>query len=718
MQMSSAAAFHLSLDMASRITRLEIVNFTARDIAATSVAFVLLGLILIVPGYVVGALLDFFGFARRSLPARFAIAICSGVAIVPILTYLNWRYVPVAPWAVCAAACVAFPVIVARRSHRQRVARRPLTKQRKAVLAIATVWVAVGMLCLADVQIGHRLYFHVASYDYTLRVAFTAAIARTGVPPLNPYYHPGHAYPMRYHYFWFMLCALATKFGGPAVTPRIAVMAGTLWSGVALMAVVSLYIQIFGARMSESRDRQMLVAIGLLGVAGLDIIPIAITFLISKMLPASSDWWNEIVPSWLNSVFWHPHSIAALVAGATGLLVGWDGVVRQERSRRIGAAAICGAAMASALGLSIYVALVFAVVLAVWTVVVAVRKGHREAVFYCAAGIIALVFSAAYVLDLHGDTAAGAKFPIRFAVRSFFVVEDMMGSGAPRWHLVLGDLLALPLNYFLEFGFFFIVGIAYFRRVRARGGLSDEEAFGIVVLGTSLIVCTFFRSSAIASNDLGWRGITLAQFMLLLWAAWLWDDGLFPAHRKWRSAAAVILILGATATLYDMTLLRIYPVMLDDLAMPRVRWLAPDHKLGERTYALRSTYEALDRMLPERAILQQNPEAYPGDLFKGLYANRQTVVDGKACDAVFGGPAALCPATLAAIDPLFSASARLSYAQVQAICRQHSIDAVVVKDTDGVWSDKDSWVWNAQPVIANGYSRAFLCGVVQNTRAE
>lgn len=695
---------------------MEIVNFTARDIAATSVAFVLLGLVLVVPGYVAGALLDAFGFNRRGLLARFAIAICLGVAVVPILTYLNWRYMPGAPWAVCAAAWVVFPVIVARRAHWQRMARGPLTKQRKAVLAIAAVWVAGGMLCLVDMQIGHRLYFHVASYDYTLRAAFTAAIARTGVPPLNPYYHPGHAYPMRYHYFWFMVCALATKFASPVVTPRIAVIAGTLWSGVALMAVVSLYIQIFGARLSESRDRQMLVAIGLLGVSGLDIIPVAITFLISKMLPASSDWWNEVVASWLNSTFWHPHSIAALVAGTTGLLVGWDGVVRQERRRKIGGAAICGAAMASALGLSIYVALIFAVVLAVWTVVISVRKGRREAVFYCAAGIVALVFSAAYVVDLQGDTAAGAQFPIRFAVRRFFLVEGMMGSGAPRWHLVLGDLLALPLNYFLEFGFFFMVGMAVFRKMRTRDRLSEEDVFSIVVLGTSLIVCSFFRSNAIASNDLGWRGLIPAQFVLLLWAAWLWDDGLFPTHRKWRSAAGVMLILGATATLYDMTLLRIYPVMLDDLAMPRVLWLAPDHNLGERTYALRSTYETLDRMLPARAILQQNPEAYPGDLFKGLYANRQTVVDGKECGAIFGGPAALCPVTLAAIDPLFSASARLSYAQVQAICRQQSIDAVVVKDTDSVWSDKDSWVWKAQPVIGNEYSRAFLCGVEQNTR--
>jgi Domain of unknown function (DUF4440) len=51
---------------------LTIANFTARDIAATSVAFALLGLFLVIPGYVVGALLDVFGFDRRSLPGLLA----------------------------------------------------------------------------------------------------------------------------------------------------------------------------------------------------------------------------------------------------------------------------------------------------------------------------------------------------------------------------------------------------------------------------------------------------------------------------------------------------------------------------------------------------------------------------------------------------------------------------------------------------------------------
>jgi hypothetical protein len=692
---------------------LTIQNFTARDIEATSLAFVLLGLFLVIPGYVVGTLLDVFGFARRSLLARFVIAISLSVAVVPILSYLNWRWVPAAPWAVCAAMWLALPVLLARKARRPTTAYGRLSKERKAVLAIVAGWLVVGTLCLVDMQLGNRLYFHLASYDYTLRAAFTAAIARTGVPPLNPYFYPGHAYVMRYHYFWYMLCALVDRFGGAVVTGRIAVIAGTLWSGVALVAVVALYVQFMGRDKAGNRDRQMLVGVGLLGVTGLDIVPTAITFLLTGRLSASSEWWNEPVWSWVNSTFWQPHSIAALVACAAGLLVAMDGAKKPESWMRLSSALVCGAAFASALGLSIYVTFVFGVFLAAWVLTLFFRGRRREATVNCVAGIFALLLCVPYLAELLSGGGGGSvlgKGPINFAVRRFFLIEALVGSGGPQWRIPLADALALPVNYFLEFGFFFVVGIRQWKRIRQQGEWTDEDTFGIVMLVTSLLIGSFVRSNAIASNDLGWRAIILAQFVLLIWGANLWEDGLFPARRRWKSAVGVMLILGAAPILYDVTMMRIYPVLLDDLPMHRYHWLAPDHKLGERTYALRSTYEALDRMLPTRAIVQQNPQGYPGDLFFGLYANRQTVADGKGCGAVFGGPEALCPATLAAIDPLFSASARLSYLQVRAICRQLSIDVVVVKDTDGVWGDTASWVWQADPAIGNRYSRAFLCG--------
>jgi hypothetical protein len=678
---------------------------------ATPVAFVLLGLFLVVPGYVAGALLDVFGFARKSLLARLAIAISLSVAVVPILTYLNWRYVPAAPWAVCAAAWLAFPVLLVRRANEHRTAHRPLSKERKIVLAIVAGWLIVGTLCLIDLQIGHRLYFQLTSYDYALRAAFTAAIVRTGVPPLNPLFYPGHGCVLRYHYFWFMLCGLVARMGGPIITPRIAVIAGTLWSGVALVAVVCLYAQFFGSQKDGNRERRMLVAVALLGVTGLDVLPNAIMILLTRQFNASSEWWNGPVFSWVNDLFWQPHSIAAMVACATGLLVVWDGVKRSERWAWLWCAAVCGVAFANAMGLSIYVAMVFGVSLAAWVVTLFFRGCRREAMANCVAGVLALVFASPFlgeVFSSRGTAAAGP--PISFTVRQFFLAEALVGYAGPQWHIMLVDLLTLPVNYFLELGFFFAVGVLQWKRIRKQEKWSDEDAFGMVMVITSLVISSFLRSNTITNNDLGWRATILAQFVLLIWAAGLWEDGLFPAGRRWSSAVGMLLLLGAVPIVYDMVMLRIYPVLLDDRPIPRYPWLAPDHKLGERTYALRQTYERLSTLLPRRAIVQQNPNAAPEDLFYGLYADRQTAAEGGTCGTQFGGPQALCPGIFTPINALFSSSGYRNYAQVEDICRQLSIDAVVVKDTDPVWSDRNSWVWKTEPAMGDAYSRAFLCG--------
>jgi hypothetical protein len=167
----------------------------------------------------------------------------------------------------------------------------------------------------------------------------------------------------------------------------------------------------------------------------------------------------------------------------------------------------------------------------------------------------------------------------------------------------------------------------------------------------------------------------------------------------------VMLALGFTATVYDVTMLRIYPLLLDSLNIPRYHWLAPDRSLGERTYALREIYERVGRELPESTIVQQNPSAIPGDLFYGLYADRQTAVETMSCGVVFGGDASLCESIAIPVRGVFDHGDNLDQ-----VCREFSISVVIVKDTDAVWNDKTSWIWKREPLIGNSYARAFRCG--------
>ena len=645
-------------------------HFTAHDIEGTVAAFFLFGLLTVVPGYVVGSVLAVFSFARRTLVARMAISICLSIATVPILTYL-W-------WPACALTWCAFPVVLVR-GKRPAVGR--LSKERLAVLAIVAGWVVIGTACLIDLQIGNRLYVPVTSFDYMLRTAITAAVERTGVPPANPYFYAGHGFILRYHYFWYMLCGLVGRMGRPFITARIAVIAGTLWSGIGLVSVIALYTHLSGGR---KPDRRMLIAVALLSVTGLDIVPLAIRFLLTGRFDASSEWWNEPVLSWANSVFWQPHSIAALVACVTGLLV-----IRE--AARIPGAVIGGSAIASALGLSVYVTFVFVIFLIVWLAM------RAKSGVICAAGVVAFTMSLPYLLELARESqgsgsrgvGASARLPIQFAVRSFYFAEALVGSGNS-WRTTFANTLALPLNYFLEFGFFFVVGIRQWKRNRDRCEMA--------LLITSILICTFLRSNSIANNDLGWRGIIFAQFILLIWASELWD-------KRVPRAMGVMLALGVMATVYDVTMLRIYPLLLDSFDIPRYHWLAPDHRLGERTYALREVYERLGRELPEKAIVQQNPNRVPGDLFYGLYADRQTAVETPSCGVVFGGDSTLCQSMLAPIREVFDGGG------MDRVCREFSISAVIVKDTDAAWNDKTSWVLKREPLIGNRYGRAFLCAI-------
>ena len=228
-----------------------------------------------------------------------------------------------------------------------------------------------------------------------------------------------------------MLCGCVGRMGGSLFGARIAVIAGTLWSGIGLVAVIALYTQLCGEL--RNRDRRMLMAVALLGVTGLDIVPLVIRLLLSGRFDASSEWWNEPVLSWVNSVFWQPHSIAALVACITGLLA--------IREKRLDGAIVAGAAFASAAGLSIYVTFVFAVFVVVWLVMLRFRS--RE---IWVAGVVGIALGASYLSELfRGSGGAGADsggssaLPIQFARCVHFILQrrwwDRAAGGRLVWRI-------------------------------------------------------------------------------------------------------------------------------------------------------------------------------------------------------------------------------------------------------------------------------------------
>jgi hypothetical protein len=675
-------------------------NFTLIDLRAVALASILFSLFAFAPGYALGWCANVLAFRQRLLSTRLLIAVVISVSVSPALLYWVGALSVWAIWAVTAASAVTVVILLIRelRGGIPRPARVHVV-----FLLVVAAWVLVAIGSLVDLQIKERLYFSPTVHDYSVRAPITAAISRTGVRPANPLFFPGAPVPLRYHYFWYILCSLVDQLGGKTVAPRQALIAGTVWCGIALIALIPLYLRFFDPKGCEAIHRRSLIGIGLLAVTGLDLIPTVMFMKFSHLVLADMDWWNEQVASWLHSLLFVPHHVVALIACLTGFLLLW---CIEHGSNARGHVVLAACAFASAAGCSIYVTLVFAAFLALWTAMMLARRRHRDCLALLSAGVLAGILSLPYLLGLvsHGASAAGTgrETFLTFSVRTFTVAEILLKGSTLEsgWLVQAVNAVLLPLNYFLELGFFFAIGWLTLKRYRKLGELTRQQLALSTMLITSVVICTFVRSSVIAFNDLGCRGFLFAQFVLIVWSVDFWP-GWSKLERNVRIALRAMLVLGVAGTAYQGLMLRMFPILEDQGVIPKhAAWLSSDRQLGRRTMAARRAYTQLESILPEGATLQFNPKGASNGYFCGMYANRQVVAFDEGCGAVFGGPGQDCAHLLSRILPVFETSA-----SPRPIDMDH-IDVLVFQDTDPVWADRRSWIWQVQPLVANDYFRA------------
>src|SRR5262249_52812717 len=154
-------------------------------------------------------------------------------------------------------------------------------------------------------------------------------------------------------------------------------------------------------------------------------------------------------------------------------------------------------------------------------------------------------------------------------------------------------------------------------------------------------------------NDLGWRGFLVAQFGLLLCAVDVWTEP-GPALARLRKGFLVALIaIGAAGTLYDVAILRFYPVLADRGMVTMIGWLGPDRQLGRRTYALREAYEWIGRTTTTMAVVQYDPHMIIEDTAAMYYSNRPSLAGAEDCLVTFGGDPALCGSVISKINGIY-----------------------------------------------------------------
>jgi MFS family permease len=492
--------------------------------------------------------------------------------------------------------------------------------------------------------------------------------------------------------------------------------------------LIALYLRLFQNRGAEQIERRTLIATSLLSVTGLDILGIILVNFSGRTLYPDAEGWNEPIKAWITTMLWLPHDLAALIGGFIGFLLVWHAAGQEQPRHRVFGVLGAGLAFASAAGASIFLGITFAVACASWLTIAILKHWRWHALLLAGAGILAAVLAAPFLLPLTHGLQGGTtgepslnSLPIRFAVRTFKIPDMLLNPANPGNMLALNTVL-LPLNYFLEFGFFLIVGCLGVSRIWKYGLRNQTEWAAITISAASLFICTFTKSTVISSNDLGWMSALLVQFILLLWAAEMWNEGLvgFGTSREGQIAkqlrvaprlVSMTLVMGVMGSCYGICIQRSYPILADLSGVHKYSWLALDQRLGRRSFELRRAYEEMDRILPARAIVQADPAPEIGDIPAELYSGRQMVADVGDCGTVFGGSKQFCnEVILPRLNPLFDDQQPVSAEMVSETCREFSITALLFKDTDPVWRDKSSWIWKTSSLLSNDFVRVIQCG--------
>ncbi len=685
------------------------------DLFETAVGLVLSPLVFLLPGYAIGRLTGVLEFCSRSFVVRLAIALILSVAVGPVLIHLLLHFGWGAMWAVFGVSWIAAIGFFVRGRPDMRGLRRPV------VIAFGVAIVLVFLI--VDVGWGDRLYFSVVARDYLKHFALTEVIRAGGIPPTNPFFFDGEAVPLFYYYGWLLMTSALDAIGGSLVGPRGAVFAGTALIGVSLMATVAVFAHTLTnsllSKDTANRGRWALpfVAVMLLLVGGLDIvmffagmagqaalgIPVVFTDI---------EWWNEPLFLWITSVMTVPHHVAGLVAALVGLRIArWS--FEPTGGRVSTGVVVAGMAFASSALCSIWVAMGAAVIGGAWVLLNVIRRNWREVMVWVTSGVVASLAALPYLVEL-STSSTGDKSPLSFGIRYFGPFDRYLRFGRTGLE-GLAHLVFLPIGYAVELGFVGVAGWLFWRaRKRMAAKLSQDERLLRVMFVVGLVFPTFFYS-AIRMNDLGFRVPMFAQFVLLLWAAFLiegFNSGAIAAPTNWmRRALLVLAMVGVCSTFAQSLILRFVPIAADTglIAMPGM--YAQDVELGKRTAAEREAYEWLQQHTPEGAIVQHNPKprvvrTAGGLAFSpALYARRPFA----AYDSDMGTLFSVSELKYFEVaDDIATAFDRPDAENAAVVAERHGLAALVVGDTDPIWGDRMGWAWLMTPDFANDYVRVYL----------
>ncbi len=673
--------------------------FTLQDILGITLAFCFFPLVIVFPGYVFGWIFNLFEFRKRLLPARFAISLLLSIAISPIFYYLlSSLFSLVAAVIATALIAVIFMILF--------IYEKPSMRKDgpwRIFFWVFLGWFALAVFSLIDLQQGsHELYFSVASFDHMTRVSIVDAMTRTGVPPINPSYYPGHYVKLTFlYFFWYILGSIIDFIGGSFIDARTAFFASIIWCGFALMAMIAFYLRLRDRRDQGKIWQRAFIGVVSLSITGLDILPALTAMRSGGGAIGDLEHWNEQITAWFGSLVWVPHHVASLIAGFVGVML-LHSVWGQSRARQFTALVFSGVAFASAFGLSVWVTFVFVLFWGIWMLFLYLQKEQRALLIpMFIAGVVALLLAGTFLLGLLSGGSGGeaGASPIALTVRSFYPLDAFLENSSLLWKFLI-RLVFLPLNYLLELGFFALVAFVWLKLHKNDLRKNPYYFAEILLLGVSFFIGTFTRSTLIGNNDLGWRAWLPGQFILLIWGVdvlsqFIWPSQKLPVLSPTTKYNLVVLAgIGIATTMLDVTLLRF-----------GYRF-AYGSEVGHQIYSARQAYTVINQTLPEDAIVQSNP-ANMADRSSGLYGMHQSAISDRTS---YGVPLDEYYSMVDAVAEIFNSQNSKDWNNLDALCDEHFINVIVISEKDPLWTSLDMLEMQRTPLYTDDYTAAYFCG--------
>ena len=542
-----------------------------------------------------------------------------------------------------------------------------------AVLALAPAVAILPKFSGAAVQLADPIFDH-------SKIAIVDAMARLGLPPVNPVFGelgaPGH---LAYYYLWhFSAAELALALGASGWEADIGLTWFTAFASLSLMMGLAVWL-----------SKRAAAAIWAVVLAAAASLWVTLDWIAGA--PDLTPWlWPPVgMAGWLFQATWVPQHLMAASCAVTAMLLVSRFVQRQSLALLLLLVLVVVAGFESSSfvgGVTFAIAaLVAAPILLVGT---EQAQRWRFAIGLAVAAALAICLAAPFILDqLAALRARGGGSPI--------VVEPytVLGEAFP---YVLRRVLDIPAYWLIllaiELPATFIAG-AIALAVAFRSAIPRPERLALASLaclaGTGLLVSWLLVSTLGENNDLGLRAIIPAEMVLIVAAA----AGFF--HARCRAAIVATVLAGLLLSLPDTA------------AMIRSNIAGEPRPGGQILAQTPELWDAVRRYAPPGARVANNPlflrdvTPWPVNISWALLANRSSCFAGREMALAF---APLPPPRREAIDAQFIRvfAGAGTAADVSEMATRYGCEVVVVVPQDGAWT-KDPFAPSADYRLAENH---------------